>query len=99
MEPPAPPEQHVLDRRLRRLYAVVWLVASGYIPFFVLWLADRGFSPSKIGLVLGGSALAAVAAAPFWSHAADRRAGTTRTLQRALIAAAAATLLLAATGS
>jgi MFS transporter, PPP family, 3-phenylpropionic acid transporter len=99
MEPSAPLDRRVLDRRLRRLYTLVWLVASGFIPFFVLWLDDRGFSPSEIGLVLGASALAAVAAAPFWSHTADRRAGTARTLQRALITAAGTTIVLAVTGS
>jgi PPP family 3-phenylpropionic acid transporter len=99
MEPARPDDPAILDLRLRRLYALVWMVGSAFIPFFVLWLDDRGFSPSQIGLVLGASALAAVAAAPFWSHVADRRAGTTRTLQRSLIAAAAATLVLAATGS
>jgi PPP family 3-phenylpropionic acid transporter len=87
-----------IDRRLTRLYALVWLVGSIWIPFFVLWLDDRGFSPSEIGLVLGASALAAIVAAPFWSHAADRRAGTTRALRWALLTAGATTLLLALTG-
>jgi PPP family 3-phenylpropionic acid transporter len=99
MDPARRDDPAILDRRLRRLFALAWAVASGFIPFFVLWLDDRGFSPSEIGLVLGASSLAAVAAAPFWSHSADRRAGTTRSLQRALIAASAATLVLAATGS
>jgi MFS family permease len=96
---PARPDTEILDTRLRRLFALLWLVAAGEIPFFVLWLHDRGLSPSEIGLVLGAMALAAIAAAPFWSHAADRRGGTVRTLQRALILAAAASLALAATGS
>jgi PPP family 3-phenylpropionic acid transporter len=99
MEPARPDDTALLDARLRRLYALVWLVGSAEIPFFVLWLHGRGLSPSEIGLVLGASALAAIAAAPFWSHTADRRAGTTRTLQRSLILAAAASLVLAATGS
>jgi MFS transporter, PPP family, 3-phenylpropionic acid transporter len=89
----------ILDERLRRLFALVWFVAAGEIPFFVLWLDDRGFSPSEIGLVLGASALAAIAAAPFWSHAADRRTGTTRALQLSLVVAAVGAIVLAATGS
>jgi MFS transporter, PPP family, 3-phenylpropionic acid transporter len=89
----------MLDRRLRRLFALAWFVASGYIPFFALWLHDRGFSPTEIGLVLGASSLAAIAAAPFWSHAADRRSGTTVALQRSLIAGTVSALLLALTGS
>jgi PPP family 3-phenylpropionic acid transporter len=89
----------LIDLRLRRLYALAWFVASGFIPFFVLWLNGRGFSPTEIGLVLGASALASIAAAPFWSHAADRRAGTTRALQWALVSATLSTLILVLTGS
>jgi MFS transporter, PPP family, 3-phenylpropionic acid transporter len=99
MEPARGEDVATLDLRLRRLYALVWMVASGFLPFFVLWLNGRGFTPSEIGLILGATAVAAVAAAPFWSHAADRRWGTTRTLRRSLIAAAVSTLVLAATGS
>jgi MFS transporter, PPP family, 3-phenylpropionic acid transporter len=97
MEPA--PEVALADLRLRRLFALAWFVASGFIPFFVLWLNGRGFSPTEIGLVLGASALASIAAAPFWSHAADRRAGTTRALQWALASATLSTLILALTGS
>ncbi len=97
MEPA--PEASIVDRRLRRLYALAWFVASGFIPFFVLWLNGRGFSPTQIGLVLGASALASIAAAPFWSHAADLRAVTTLALQWALVSATVSTLLLALTGS
>jgi PPP family 3-phenylpropionic acid transporter len=96
---PARDDRAILDRRLGRLYALVWLVGAIWIPFFVLWLKDRGFSPSQTGLVLGASALAAIVAAPFWSHAADRRAGTTRALQLALVLAGVTTLLLALTDS
>jgi len=92
-------EAAILDLRLGRLYALVWLVGAIWIPFFVLWLKDRGFSPSQTGLVLGASALAAISAAPFWSHAADRRVGTTRALQWSLIAAGVTTLALALTDS
>jgi len=97
MEPA--PDAALVDLRLRRLYALAWFVASGFIPFFVLWLNGRGFSPTQIGLVLGASALASIAAAPFWSHAADRSAGTTRALQWALMSATVSTLILALTGS
>ncbi len=96
---PSRDDAAILDRRLGRLYALVWLVGAIWIPFFVLWLKDRGFSPSQTGLVLGASALAAIVAAPFWSHAADRRAGTTRALQLALVLAGVTTLLLALTDS
>lgn len=87
------------DRRLRRLYALIWTVFSTFLPFFVLWLRDRGFSPSRIGVVLAVSALAAVAAAPLWSHAADRRIGTVSTLRLAFVAAAVLAIGLALTRS
>src|SRR5262245_1988170 len=74
----APPD--VIDRRLRRFYALVWTVFSAFLPFFVLWLRDRGLPPSEIGVVLSVSALAGVVAAPLWSNVADRRTGTVRTL-------------------
>jgi PPP family 3-phenylpropionic acid transporter len=88
-----------VDRRLRGLFALVWTVFSAFLPFFVLWLRDRGFSPSQIGVVLAATALASVGAAPFWSHAADRRSGTIRTLQVAFVGGGLVALALAATGS
>jgi PPP family 3-phenylpropionic acid transporter len=89
----------VVDRRLRRLFALVWTAFSAFLPFFVLWLRERGYSPSRIGLILALMALASVAAAPFWSHAADRRTGTVRTLQTAFASAGGVALVLWATGS
>jgi PPP family 3-phenylpropionic acid transporter len=88
-----------VDRRLRWLYALVWTVFSAFLPFFVLWLRDRGLSPSEIGVVLSMSALVGVCAAPVWSNNADRHLGTVRTLQIAFVAAAVAALALALTGS
>ena len=75
----------VIDRRLRRSFALICLVFLAFLPFFVLWLSDRGLSPSQIGVVLAAGALAAVIAAPFWSHVADRRAGSVRTLQGGIV--------------
>jgi MFS transporter, PPP family, 3-phenylpropionic acid transporter len=89
----------VVDRRLRRLYALEGAVFSTFLPFFVLWLRDRGFSPSEIGVILSSSALVGVIAAPVWSSVADRRAGTVRTLQLAFVSAAVLAIALALTGS
>ncbi len=94
-----PGDAAVVDRRLRRLYALVWTVFSTFLPFFVLWLRERGASPSRIGVILAVTALASVVAAPFWSHAADRRAGTVRTLQLAFVSAGVLAIALSATGS
>ena len=92
-------EAEVVDRRLRRLYALEGAVFSTFLPFFVLWLRDRGFSPSEIGVILSSSALVGVIAAPVWSSVADRRAGTVRTLQLAFVSAAVLAIALALTGS
>jgi len=89
----------VVDRRLRRLYALEGAVFSVFLPFFVLWLRDRGFSPSEIGVILSSSALVGVIASPVWSTVADRRAGTVRTLQLAFVSAAVLAIALAFTGS
>ena len=89
----------MVDRRLRRLYALEGAVFSVFLPFFVLWLRDRGFSPSEIGVILSSSALVGVIAAPVWSSVADRRAGTVRTLQLAFVSAAVLAIALALTGS
>jgi PPP family 3-phenylpropionic acid transporter len=89
----------VADTRLRHFYALVGTVFSAFLPFFVLWLRDRGFTPSEIGVVLSLSALTGVVAAPFWSDIADRRAGTVKTLQIAFAASAVVALALAMTGS
>ena len=92
-------EAELVDRRLRRLYALEGAVFSTFLPFFVLWLRDRGFSPSEIGVILSSSALVGVIAAPVWSSVADRRAGTVRTLQLAFVSAAVLAIALALTGS
>jgi PPP family 3-phenylpropionic acid transporter len=89
----------LVERRLRRLYALVWAVLSAFLPFFALWMRDRGFSPSRIGVVLAANALAGVVAAPFWSNAADRRVGTVRSLQIAFVAAGVLALAMTVTGS
>ena len=89
----------MVDRRLRRLYALEGAVFSVFLPFFVLWLRDRGFSPSEIGVVLSSSALVGVIAAPVWSNLADRRIGTVRTLQLAFVSAGVMAVALALTGS
>ena len=87
------------DRDLRVLYALLGLAGAALIPFFVLFLRDRGLQPQEIGLVLALASLAGVAATPFWSHAADTRLGSAFTLQLSCAATAAAALALIGTGS
>jgi predicted MFS family arabinose efflux permease len=56
-------------------------------------------SPDEIGLVLAVTSLAGVASTPFWSHAADARLGTVRTLRAACSAAAVVALVMLGVGS
>jgi MFS family permease len=86
-------------RDVRLLFALGGVSTAAFLPFFVLLLRDRGLGPDVIGLVLGASALAGVLAAPVWSHVADTRLGTIRTLQLSSLAAAGAALLLIPTGA
>jgi ABC-type Fe3+ transport system permease subunit len=97
------PTHRAPDRRedagLRGAYALLGLVMSAFIPFLTLLLRDRGLSPDEIGLVLAVLSVSGVAAAPFWSHIADTRLGTVRTLQLACAAASVFALGLILTGS
>ncbi|MFM2106719.1 MAG: hypothetical protein RL338_1751, partial [Chloroflexota bacterium] len=75
-------------------------VATGLIlPFTVPILRDRGFRADEIGLVLGASAVAAVAAFPLAGYLADARLGRLRVLRWSSVAAAAAGLAFAALGA
>jgi MFS transporter, PPP family, 3-phenylpropionic acid transporter len=87
------------DAQLRWLYAVIGVSGSAFVPFYVLLLRDRGLSADEIGLVLSVTSLAAVAATPFWGHAADTRLGGAHSLQLACGAACVAALALLLTGS
>lgn len=86
------------DRNVRLLFGLAGASTAAILPFFVLWLRSRGMAPDRIGFVVAASALAAVVAAPVWSHAADMRLGTTRALVLSSAATAAAALLLLAVG-
>jgi PPP family 3-phenylpropionic acid transporter len=92
------------DRRVARapdvraLFALGGAATGAILPFFALWLASRGLSPSRIGVVLAVSALAGILAAPVWSHLADTRIGTVRALAAAAAGSAAAGLLMLAVG-
>ena len=87
------------DRDLRVLYVLLLVAVSAFIPFYVLLLRGRGLSPDQIGLVLALTSLAGVVSTPFWSHAADARFGTVRTLQAACSVAAVMALVLTGVGS
>jgi MFS transporter, PPP family, 3-phenylpropionic acid transporter len=83
---------------VRVLFAVGGATTGAILPFFALWLASRGLSPSRIGVVLAVSALAGILAAPVWSHLADTRIGTVRALAAAAAGSAVAGLIMLAVG-
>jgi PPP family 3-phenylpropionic acid transporter len=69
------------------------------LPFIPIYLFERGFSASMIGVVLGAAALASFVAGPAWAYLADRSLGSPRTVVIAGTCAAALALSLAATSS
>lgn len=87
------------DRDIRVLFVLGGVATAALLPFFTPLLRDRGLSPDRIGLVLSAMALAGVVAMPLWSHEADTRLGTTRTLVLSTLATAGCALLLIPAGS
>jgi MFS transporter, PPP family, 3-phenylpropionic acid transporter len=61
------------------------LVIASFFPFLSVYLADRGLSPDRIGLLLAAMALVRIVAMPVFGHVADTRIGRRRALQLALI--------------
>lgn len=49
-------------------YATLGLV----LPYFPLWMADRGLSASQIGLILAAHGVTRIVLPPLWGHVADR---------------------------
>jgi MFS transporter, PPP family, 3-phenylpropionic acid transporter len=87
------------DRDIRSLFLLGGVATAAILPFFTPLLQARGLSPERIGFVLSAMALASVVASPLWSHEADTRLGTTRTLVLSTLATAACALLLIPAGS
>lgn len=65
------------------------------LPFIPLYLLERGFDASRIGVVLAVAALASFVAGPVWAYLADHKLGAERALVVAGAMAAAIALLLA----
>jgi PPP family 3-phenylpropionic acid transporter len=86
------------DRDVRILFVVAGAAGAAILPFFTLFLEDRGITPDHIGLILAAQALAAVTAAPIWGHHADRRIGAAKALVTSLLITACLSLGLLVTG-
>jgi MFS transporter, PPP family, 3-phenylpropionic acid transporter len=87
-------EQGREDRDIRWLFTLGGVATAAILPFFSPLLQSWGLSPERIGLVLSAMALGTVLAAPAWSHEADTRLGTARTLVWSTLATAVCALLL-----
>jgi PPP family 3-phenylpropionic acid transporter len=98
MERIAGGEVRRLDRDIRVLYTLGGIATAALLPFFSVLLDERGFTADRIGLILSLEALAAVIAAPFWSHEADTRLGGARALILSSVLTVAFALLLIPTG-
>jgi PPP family 3-phenylpropionic acid transporter len=92
--PPLSPQQAVkpprYELRMSLLFAAMFLPMGIHLPYFPLWLADRGFTAGEVGLILSMPIFVRIVAAPVITMLADRAP------ERAsvLIGLAAAALLL-----
>jgi MFS transporter, PPP family, 3-phenylpropionic acid transporter len=82
-----------LPLRLALFYAAVFIVVGVRVPFWPPWLAARGLSAAEIGIVLGVTQWAGVAAAPMAGVAVDRGVDARRMMLLLSLAAAAGFLL------
>jgi PPP family 3-phenylpropionic acid transporter len=86
-------------RNARILFTLSGASSGVFLPFFVLWLRDRGLPADQIGFVVAVSEAASLLAGPVWSHFADTRVGARRTLVASSVASALTALLLLAAGA
>ena len=91
-----------LARDVRALPRTAWIVYAGtflnrfgsfVLPFLVLVLVHRGFSPAEAGLAVSGYGVGGVAAGVIGGHLADR-IGRRRTIVLSMFSGAAVMLLL-----
>ncbi len=80
--------------RLRVVFVLLGAAEATILPFFALFLEERGFGAKGIGVVLALVSLAAFAASPLWGWSADRLLGSERTLALAAGGTAVLALLL-----
>lgn len=85
-------------RRLRVLYAAVGGGIGTLLPYLVLYLTDRGLSPTGAGIVVGLMSAVGVLVIPLWGRLADSSFGVTRALRLSCVLAALASVALLAAG-
>lgn len=74
--------------RLAAYYCALFAAVGIHLPFWPLWLKDRGLSPADIGLILAATYLAKFIVNPLIGHIVDRRGDRRRPM--VLMAAGAA---------
>lgn len=62
-----------LAARFALFHGAIFLALGVYLPFWPMWLADRGLSESQVGLLLAAGLWAKVATGPLFGYLADRR--------------------------
>ncbi len=77
-------------------FVLVGAADATLLPFIPLYLFERGFSATAIGIVLAAASLASFVAGPAWAYLADHRLGLENTVVLAGSVGAAVALLLAA---
>lgn len=74
--PPLSPEKAIKPRhyelRMSLLFAALFLPMGIHLPYFPLWLADRGFSAREVALILSMPIFVRIVAAPVITMLADR---------------------------
>ena len=75
--------------RLGLAYAAFFLIVGWHLPLFPVWLKARGLDPAAIGVVLAAMQAVRVFATPAGTRIADRYGS----LQRAIVAAALASVV------
>lgn len=65
-------EKTLAAAKLSLFYAAIFLAVGVHLPFWPLWLADRGLTPSDIGLIMAAPYLIKLAVNPLVGHQVDK---------------------------
>lgn len=85
--------------QMRLLFAAQFFAIGAYLPFMPVWLADRGLSPTQIGLVLTLPQFARILLGPALAFMVDRFGHRQRALAFSAAAAGLATAALLGSAS
>ena len=80
-------------------YTALFTAVGIQLPFWPLWLKDRGLTPSEIGLIIAAIYITKVLVNPLAGHVVDRRGDRKRPMVLLAALAAAGWLLFAVSGA